>query len=128
MIENAGYVKLASSSGNSAVALPGSGSTITLWSSIGNATADRGLRWKRFIVNMFVSHVSATGGLSFQFSVNGGATWREYIAFTINATTVTPNYVPAAGSDLRIQYTNSASVITTWEMEVLGDTLDRTGP
>lgn len=128
MIENAGYVKLASSFGNSAVALPGSGSTITLWSSIGNATAERGLRWKRFIVNMFVSHVSAASGLSFQFSVNGGVTWREYVAFTINATTATVTTPPAYGSDNRIQYTNSASVITTWEMEVLGDMIDRTGP
>ena len=117
---------LATSYGSGAVAAPGSGATITLWSSAGNiSVATQGARWKRIIVNLEVSHASAANGLQFDESADG-TNWHNVVSYSIAATpTYTKSYVSVAASFVRVRYVNSANVLTMWRMEVLGDQMER---
>lgn len=122
---NDGQELLATSYGGAAIAAPGSGSTITLWSSAGNyPSATLGARYKRVIVGVYSSAASAGSGLQFDFSVDN-TNWRNYVSFSVSATTFTMNYVAAAAPFVRVRYVNSASVLTTWEMWVIGDQSER---
>lgn len=109
--------------------VPGSGATVTLWASETNVgKVQRGLRYKRIIVNVFSSHASATSGLSIkQLS---GATYREIPSggTTVSATTYTVVNAAVGSAEVEVTYTNSASVLTAFEYEVLGDTIDRSSP
>lgn len=117
--------------GTGQISAPGSGASITLWESNPAATQQQlqgrqpgGARFKRLIVNIYASAASGTNGLDIQESQDG-ASWRTNTAYTINATTYTKNIVSVSAPFLRVRYTNSASVLTTWEMSVIGDEYDR---
>lgn len=104
---------------------PGSGATVTLWTSDVNGFTYRdGARWKRAIVNIYSSHVSATNGLQFDES-HDGINWHNIVSYTISATTYTKNYVLIGAPYWRVRYVNSANVLSTWEMSVLGDLNER---
>jgi hypothetical protein len=110
------------------VVAPGSGATITLWDSGGASVgASQGTRYKRVIVNVFASAASAASGLSFQESHDDGTNWDELVAFSILATTYTKNTVAMSAPRLRVRYTNSASVLTTWRGGVIVDEYDNAG-
>lgn len=109
----------------SSVVKPGSGATISLWTSSDNATArTAGTRFKRLICGMYVSHASIASGLQFDVSVDG-SNWRNLVSYTIAATTLTISYVSVAAPFLRVRYVNDTNVLTTWEMWILGDRSER---
>ncbi len=122
-----GQELLAKSFGTGAVAAPGSGATITLWASNANngSVYTTTSLYKRLIVNIYSSAASAASGLTFEESNDGGTNWRTVVSYTIAATTYTKNYVSVSAPYVRVRYVNSASVLTTWEMSVLGDQTER---
>lgn len=110
------------------VAAPGSGATITLWSSTGNEVqATQGARYKKLVASLYVSHLSAANGLQFDESVDN-TNWRNVASFSIAATTYTKSYVTVSAPYVRVRYVNAANVLTTWEMSVCGDQADRAAP
>ncbi len=117
-----GQTLQATSYGNSAVAAPGSGATITLWQSTNITTMTA--RIKRVIASLYVSHASAASGLQFDESVDG-TNWRNVVSYSISATTYSKNYVSVAAPFVRVRYVNSANVLSTWEMSVLTDEQER---
>ena len=117
---------LATSVGNGAVAAPASGATITLWSSDGNANIPtQAARYKKLIINLYVSHLSAASGLQVDESNDGGTTWRNLASYSIAATTYTKTYQTVSAPHVRVRYVNSANTLSTWELSVLGDQSDR---
>jgi hypothetical protein len=140
-LDEAGYVQLArgvltppTPNPEGYIAAPGSGATITLWQSAPTPSNDRrsigpnrGRRFKRLVVNIYSSHASAVNGLAFQESQDE-TNWRDVVTYTIAATTYTKNYVAVSAPFVRVVYTNSAAVLTAWEMSVLGDAYERAAP
>lgn len=111
------------------VTAPASGATITLWTSPTNSLLPTlpepiGVRYKRIIVGLFVSHASLASGLQFDVSVDA-VNWRNLVSYSIAATTLTENYVSTAAPHLRVRYVNDANTLTTWEMWVIGDEYER---
>lgn len=105
--------------------MPGSGATVTLWTSdSNNQTRNDTPHWKMIIVNIYSSHASAANGLQFDES-NDGSTWRNLVSFSIAATTYTKNMVQVSAQYVRVRYVNSANVLTTWEMSIIGDQDER---
>lgn len=122
---NDGQELLATSYGSAAVAAPGSGATITLWSSVtAGLPATTGARYKRLIVKVISSAASAASGLQFDESVDG-SNWDNLISYSISANTFTASSVAVSAPFLRVRYVNSASVLTTWRMWVCGDQKER---
>jgi len=114
-----------STAGSQSVAAPGSSATITLWAGAANVVqSTAGARWKRIIVNIYSSAASAASGLQFDESVDN-SNWRNVVSYSISATTYTKNYVSVSAPFVRVRYVNSANVLTTWEMTVLGDQTER---
>lgn len=110
---------------NGTVGPPASGATITLWSSTGNeAQATQGARYKKLVASLYVSHLSAASGLTFEESVDN-SNWRVVLAFSIAAATYTKSYCTVSAPYVRVRYVNAANVLTTWEMSVCGDQSDR---
>lgn len=109
-----------------AAAAPGSGATVTLWSS--SEANGPGRRFKRIIVRLRASHASATSGLRFQEKSNDADTYRDLVAYTQPAATSDKPFVryevSVAASFLNVEYQNSANVLTAFEGEILGDTED----
>ena len=107
------------------IATPGSGATITLWSSSANGeSATIGARHKRLIVGVYSSAASAASGLQFDVSVDA-TNWINLTSFSVSATTLSMNYVSTAAPFLRARYVNSANVLTTWYAWVIGDQTER---
>lgn len=107
------------------IVAPGSGATITLWDSNADGTAKSiGFRYKRVIVNVYSSHASAASGLSFQESHDDGTNWDELVAYTVSATTYTKSLVGMSAPRIRVRYTNSANVLTSWRGAVIVDEYD----
>lgn len=131
--ESYGYVTLsrgtltADANNPQLISPPGSGSTITLWSSEAAVTR-RGCRWKRVVANIFSSHASAANGLIFEESSDDGANWQTLVTFSILAATYTKNVVAFSAPGARIRYINSANVLTAWQMSIMGDPEERTAP
>lgn len=120
-----GQQLLATSFGSAAVAAPGSGSTIVLWSSAGNISqATQGARYKRLIININSSAASAANGLQVDESEDG-TNWDNLVSFSIAANTRTKNFVVVGAPFVRVRYVNSANVLSTWRMSVLGDQNER---
>lgn len=100
-------------------AAPGSGATITLFDSA-SLVAGFGPQTRKAIVNIRTSHISGAGGLEFQASWDSGVTWNDIVNYTVPALTAGVPFsayeVPLNGYPRwRIQYTNSANVLTTWQ-------------
>jgi hypothetical protein len=104
------------------VVAPGSGATITLWDS--GASTKQGERYKRAIVSVYSSHASGTLGLSFQESWDDGTNWDELTSYTISATTYTKNVVAMSAPRIRVRYTNSANVLTSFRGGCIVDEYD----
>lgn len=110
---------------------PGSGATITIYDS----TLDKptGIKSKesqpfgRIRLTMYSSHDSAASGVVFNLSEDYGAHWRQQSAQSYtNAGGVTSYDLNASGAaDVQILYTNSANVLTAWEMSLVGIVGDR---
>ncbi len=116
---------LATSVGSGAVAAPGSGATITLWSSAGNIlVATQGARWKRLIINVNSSAASAASGLQIDESPDG-TNWDNLVSYSVSANTFSKYYVSVGAPFVRVRYVNSANVLTTWRMSILGDQTER---
>jgi len=106
-----------------AQAAPGSGATITILD-----TTDTGHpSWRdrtpfyRIIVNIYSSHDSGAAGVAFSSSFDRGTNFRTQSTQTYsNANGATSYDYLMKGCHLKVQYTNSASVLTSWEMEVVG--------
>jgi len=127
-INEGGYVTLAelALSTTGKVAAPGSGATITLWASNANNTAaGKGARYKMFVINIYSSHASAASGLVISESSDKGVTWDSLSTASVSATTYTKTYFKASAPDIKIEYTNSANVLTTWRGSVMGDPMER---
>lgn len=126
MHSSRGYVLLrrgqtTAETGSGDLAKPASAATITLWQSNSNVNSTyAGARWKRIIVNLYVSHASVANGLTFDESQDG-TNWRNLVAYTIAATTYTKSTVSVSAPYIRVRYQNDANTLTTWEMSVLGD-------
>ena len=112
--------------GSGYIAAPGSGATITLWQSPGSSgvLSPHGQNYKRVMVGVYSSHASAASGLQFDVSVDG-TNWRNLVSYSVAATTLTINYVSTVAPHLRVRYVNSANVLTTWEIWVMGDEYER---
>ena len=104
------------------VAAPGSGATITIWDSGSGVT---GVKFKRLIWNGISSHDSGASGLSFEHSFDDGTNWDVLVAYTNTASTVYQRFVAVSAPRVRVRYTNSANVLTTWRGCLIGDTYDR---
>lgn len=110
---------------NGYIAAPGSGATVTLWDSNADGTAKgKGARYKRVIVSVTSSAASGANGLSFEESWDDGTNWDVLTTYTISAATYTKNVVAMSAPRLRVRYTNSASVLTTWRGGVIVDEYD----
>lgn len=97
---------------------PGSGATVTLLSLTGNPATTA----KRIILTLRSSHISAASGLAFESLLDGGGTtYRNWTSYTHPAATASDpdtTYliaVPQGATAIKIEYTNSASVLTSWE-------------
>jgi hypothetical protein len=75
-------------------------------------------RYATVVVSIYTSHVSATNGLSFQWSVDN-VNWRVSDTFTIPATTLKSFAVQVQARYFRIVYTNGGTLTTTLELTTL---------
>ena len=119
-----GYVVLAHKTLANA---PGSGATVTLWDSTLNAAAWHGARYKHIIVGIISSANSAANGIVLSASSDKGTTWdvaNNSNAYATASGLVT-TFLKCAAPDLKLEYINSAAVLTTWRVFVLGDPLER---
>lgn len=104
-------------------AAPGSGATITIWESAVNMLSSLDCQpFQRVQLNIYSSHDSGASGVVFLSSFDQGANYRTQSATTYtNASdgARTWDYL-MKGGNVKITYTNSANVLTAWEMEVVG--------
>lgn len=116
---------------------PGSGATVTLWdSSIDyNRTATAGTitngaaKYKRALVTIYSSHASGTGGFTLEWCATAGGTYRTVNGAgsgeTVSATTLTHRDFDLIGPNMRIKYVNSSNVLTTWQVTIMLDPIER---
>lgn len=108
------------------IAAPGNGSTITIWdSNAGGKSPNGGARFKRLILDNFSSHASAANGVSFEESSDDGANWEVLIQYTQTAAGYDKRYVSVSAPRVRLQYINSAAVLTAWRGCLIGDEYER---
>jgi len=96
------------------IAAPGSGAVITLFTVTGRQATEA----RRIILSINSSADSAASGVSFQYLPDGGTTYRVYTSYTYATATGVFIYrvaPPLGANGLKVIYTNSASVLTTWE-------------
>ena len=109
------------------VAAPGSGATITIWDSGNNdPSGSRAVRWKRLIYTNTASADSGANGVSFEASYDNGTNWDVIVQYS-DTTAGAPNirYVSVSAPRLRVRYTNSAAVLTSWRGSLVGDEYER---
>lgn len=126
--------KTGGTAANGYIVAPGSGATITLWDSGADEAAQqlqvtsgtKGIRLKRLIYTSTSSADSGASGVSFEQSSNNGSTWNVIVTYTDTAAGA-PNihYVSISFPRVRVRYTNSASVLTTWDGQIVGDEYER---
>ena len=106
------------------VTAPGSAATITIWDS--GSTVNAGTRYKLLVMTNTPSHDSGASGVSFQVSSDNGLNWDTYITYTDTAAG-SPNvhWVALAAPRMRVRYTNSANVLTTWRGNLMADEYER---
>ncbi len=107
-----------------AQAAPGSGATITILdtSDAGHTAWKDKVPFERIELNVYSSHDSGASGVVFSSSFDRGANFRSQSATTYTQATDgarTWDYL-MKGGHVKIQWTNSANVLTAWEMEVVG--------
>lgn len=104
---------------------PGSGATITIFdSTVSSLTSwTDGLPFNRVQLNIYSSHDSGASGLVFSSSFDRGTNFRAQSTATYtyqNANGPTSYDYLMRGGHVKIAYTNSANVLTSWEMELFG--------
>jgi hypothetical protein len=102
---------------------PGSGATVTLFDSSVSTLSSwlDGLPFSRVILNVYSSHDSGASGVVFSSSFDRGTNFRAQASYTyLNANGPTSYDYLMKGGHVKVQYTNSASVLTAWEMELVG--------
>lgn len=105
-----------------AQAAPGSAATITLFDSTAahSAWTDK-VPFERIEVNIYSSHDSGASGVVFSSSFDRGTNFRTQSTQTyLNANGATTYDYLMKGGHVKVAYTNSANVLTAWEMEVVG--------
>ena len=107
-----------------AAAAPGSGATVTILdTTTGNSFAamvDR-IPFARVQFNLLSSHDSGASGIVFSSSFDRGANFDTQQTYTYVASGGAKSYdYEVLGGHLKIAYTNSASVLTSWRWEVVG--------
>lgn len=113
---------LGTSGGGSAP--PGSAATITIFDSTIAAWSSwmSGVPFERITLSIYSSHDSGASGVVFSSSFDRGTNFRTQSATTYTQATDlarTWDYL-MKGGHFKIAYTNSANVLTAWEMEVFG--------
>lgn len=104
-----------------AQAAPGSGATITILDTTGNAAWTDRTPFNRIILNVYSSHDSGASGVVFSSSFDRGTNFRTQSTQTYqNANGATSYDYLIKGGHVKVAYTNSANVLTDWEMEVIG--------
>lgn len=109
---------------------PGSGATIIIFDSTANANGKQfntGIPFSRLALTIVSSADSAANGVIVEGSEDNGATW--------DAMATASQYLTASGlvafdifvtaPQVRIRYINSAAVLTTWKMSLVGVIGDR---
>lgn len=108
---------------NGAQAAPGSGATITILDtsdSTHTAWRDK-VPFERIQLNIYSSHDSGASGLVFSSSFDRGTNFRTQSSQTYSNAAGPASYdYLMKGGHVKIAYTNSANVLTAWEMEVVG--------
>lgn len=98
---------------------PGSAATITLLA----LTGEPSITAKRINLILKTSAASGTLGLDFTALLDNGTTYRSWTSYTHPSTTETTYFiaVPQGVVGIKVQYTNSAAVLTTWEGSISVD-------
>jgi hypothetical protein len=98
---------------------PGSGATITILDTPTNLTLVGGVPFARVELNVYSSHDSGASGVVFSSTFDRGTNYRTQSTNTyLNADGPTTYSYLMRGGGVKIAYTNSANVLTAWEMEV----------
>lgn len=109
-------------------AQPGSGSTITIWDSSLNTNGlspTRGPQLSRVVLAIFASHDSAADGVKFYLSQDGtNFQLDDQDAYAATDGETTYDWLMRAPHG-RITYENSANVLTSWQMSLMGIIGDR---
>ena len=102
---------------------PGSAATITIFDSTaaGYTSWLSGLPFQRVQLNVYSSHDSGASGVVFSSSFDRGTNFRTQSTNTYtNAGGATTYDYLMKGGHVKVAYTNSANVLTEWEMELFG--------
>jgi len=101
---------------------PGSSATITIFdSTVAPTEMKSGVPCNRVQLNIYSSHDSGASGLVFSSSFDNGLNFRTQASYTyLNANGATTYDYLMKGRHVKIAYTNSANVLTAWEMELWG--------
>lgn len=104
---------------------PGIGATVTLWTQ--DLSSDPGPSIKKLLVSILTSHASAANGLSIEGRLVKDGTWATLaqVAIAASATVPTITLVALPAYQLRVRYTNGATVPTTWEVLIAADSMER---
>ena len=102
-----------------AYAPPGSGATITIFDSTLLGNWRDLLPFERIQLNVYSSHDSGASGVVFSSSFDRGTNFRTQASYTyLNADGATTYDYLLKGGHVKVAYTNSANVLTSWEMEL----------
>lgn len=113
---------LLGTNGTGTQAPPGSGATITIFDSTSNPSVFKsGVTFHRVQLNVYSSHDSGASGVVFSSSFDSGTNFRTQETYTYLTAggAFTYDYL-MRGSHVKVAYTNSANVLTAWEMELYG--------
>ena len=112
---------LGTSGGNTSP--PGSAATITIFDSTATGYTSwlSGVPFQRIQLNVYSSHDSGASGVVFSSSFDQGTNFRTQSTNTYtNAGGATTYDYLMKGGHVKVAYTNSANVLTAWEMELFG--------
>lgn len=121
---------LVPASGSGEQSPPGNGATIVIYDSTANANAlqfNTPVPFSRLVLHIDSSHDSAASGVIIEGSTDNGTTWRAMQAAQTYATASGPtDYdILVTMPQVRLRYTNSAAVLTRWNLSLEGIMGDR---
>ena len=109
---------------------PGSGATIVIFDSTANTNGLQFATWipfARLVLSINSSANSGASGVIIEGSEDNGANWdaMQPAQTYLTANGLTQYDILVTSPQVRLRYTNSASVLTTWRMSLLGVMGDR---
>jgi hypothetical protein len=107
---------------------PGSGGVATLYNSTLLSLGYIGRQAKALVINVRSSHDSAVDGLAISESDDSGTNWETVYTRTYTQAVdgrLKVIYKLVGAPDVRVTFTNSANVLTTWRWSVLIDERER---